>query len=684
MTKKNHFLLLPILLVPILFIFIAQAHATTITPLEHRSGFTSIGNDNLSDLADLSGTIGDYFKLKYADKLIRDRQFRSAQKIADKVNHPILTLWQNVILSEVALEEGDFTRVLSLTTPLPATPRPEFSFGESAYRDLVERFLNVRIKALQAKHQSSDTAAGALSVITWDGSTSHPTTLTTKQKTDLLHRLHFTYQYKKVPGLITTSEIILSSLGPIRKCRALYELGNSLRRSGGETENSLTAFTTLAKSHCSPSLTAKALYWSGSLALSIKNENLAGEALTELVRKFPNHRLADDALYLLQRHYQKTNNAPLAKKYATQLLQLKSGDMKNDYIFDAAFAEYKKNRYQKAITLFSDTVNSTPTSDETYPRAVYWQARAYEKTQLKETTNKAKLAYKRIVNDFPFSYYAVLAANRLGVGVKIPTLPILTGTAPANSDAYFALIDSLNHKGFHDEASHMLDLALHAHPRWMHQAPEYITRKFIESQNYRKALDMATRHFDHGVYGPTQVSNAALFAAFYPRIYLPQVNYAYQQTGLPKGCIEGITREESLFQKNVKSWVGATGLMQLMPTTAQFLRRKIPGGDNLTDLTDPQTNIILGATYLQQMRVLFNNQLPYAIMAYNAGPGNVQKWLRNTQMHDLDEFIEDIPFSETRGYVKRVLRSMQVYGGLYQDPFFKKPFFSFDVRAAQK
>ena len=120
--------------------------------------------------------------------------------------------------------------------------------------------------------------------------------------------------------------------------------------------------------------------------------------------------------------------------------------------------------------------------------------------------------------------------------------------------------------------------------------------------------------------------------------------------------------------------------MQLMPTTAQMLQRKMAGLGIDNDLTNPTTNIMLGSRYLDDMRDFFDGRMPLAIMAYNAGPGNVRKWLRSQGSLELDEFIEAIPFSETKGYVKRVMRSMQVYGALYGDEYFKKSFFSFNVQ----
>ena len=121
--------------------------------------------------------------------------------------------------------------------------------------------------------------------------------------------------------------------------------------------------------------------------------------------------------------------------------------------------------------------------------------------------------------------------------------------------------------------------------------------------------------------------------------------------------------------------------MQLMPGTAQMVMRKMTPEDQMTtDLNDPHNNIMLGSTYLRDMKDYFKGQLPLAIMAYNAGPGNVNKWLRRFGNMPLDDFIENVPYDETRNYVKRVLRSMVVYGSIFDEPYFTKgEFLSFNI-----
>lgn len=137
-----------------------------------------------------------------------------------------------------------------------------------------------------------------------------------------------------------------------------------------------------------------------------------------------------------------------------------------------------------------------------YPRLLYWYARSLEKTEVKKNQTKAKQTYRKLVNDFPFSFYAILAAKRIDSKIKTPSMPELEGTPPVDGIEYFALIDDLNENDHHDAARAVLELALYKNPDWEKNHTEYLTKKLIESQNYRKALDLASNHFNSGVYGP--------------------------------------------------------------------------------------------------------------------------------------------------------------------------------------
>ena len=143
---------------------------------------------------------------------------------------------------------------------------------------------------------------------------------------------------------------------------------------------------------------------------------------------------------------------------------------------------------------------------------------------------------------------------------------------------------------------------------------------------------------------------------------------AARRVGLDPFFVAAVIREESSYDARARSWVGAVGLMQLMPDTARLLADE--AGVGLGDpaaLWEPPVNIALGATYLAQLRTRFGDPL-LATASYNAGPHRVQRWLTERRTGDLEEFVDLIPFDETRAFVKRVYSSWQQYRRLYGAP----------------
>lgn len=131
--------------------------------------------------------------------------------------------------------------------------------------------------------------------------------------------------------------------------------------------------------------------------------------------------------------------------------------------------------------------------------------------------------------------------------------------------------------------------------------------------------------------------------------------------------VHGLIRQESAFDSRAKSSAGARGLMQLMPATAKEVAKKSGSGYSIDWLTDrPDYNIKLGALYINKMFSRFDDCYPMAIAAYNAGPGNVNKWIKSLGNPcdgsiDMIDWIELIPISETRNYVQRVLEGVYIY-----------------------
>jgi soluble lytic murein transglycosylase len=156
----------------------------------------------------------------------------------------------------------------------------------------------------------------------------------------------------------------------------------------------------------------------------------------------------------------------------------------------------------------------------------------------------------------------------------------------------------------------------------------------------------------------------------FPVSHLEQVVGAEHRTGLDRAWILAVIRQESAFNPDARSPVGAMGLMQLMPRTAKAVATRHLGqsAPRPSQITDPQLNIRLGSTYLAHVLERLGKNPVLATAAYNAGPHRVERWLPEQTM-DADIWIELIPFGETREYVKRVLS----YRAIYQHRLGQKP-----------
>lgn len=152
----------------------------------------------------------------------------------------------------------------------------------------------------------------------------------------------------------------------------------------------------------------------------------------------------------------------------------------------------------------------------------------------------------------------------------------------------------------------------------------------------------------------------------YPRAYDSSVENYAKKFNVSESLVLAIMRAESQFNKDALSPVGARGLMQVMPYTATQLAKLLGEPAILDqDLLLPDVNIRLGSRYLSRLEKKFQDQVPLVAAAYNAGPHRVYNWLNTFGTLDMDEFIEHVPYVETRNYMKKVVRNYAIYNELY-------------------
>ena len=291
--------------------------------------------------------------------------------------------------------------------------------------------------------------------------------------------------------------------------------------------------------------------------------------------------------------------------------------------------------------------------------ALYWAGRAREQAG----GGSAADLYTQILAEAPRSYYGMLAAARLGrvreggVSAKL-ALPSEPREALAQ-DAGFARVVLLRRINLVEQAAVELEDAVQGAatdlPRLYGLAGVY-----IEVERYHMALRIMRRHFQPQAATGDPTLPRAFWEMFYPHAWRDEVRDAAQRRGIDPYLVAAVVREESSYYPRALSRAGARGLMQLMPATARLMS---PSGD----LEDPVFNIELGTRFLAGLMREFNDPR-LALAAYNAGPTRVRQWLSTRRSDDIEAFVEQIPFDETRLYVKKVVLSWEEYRRIYGSP----------------
>ena len=276
----------------------------------------------------------------------------------------------------------------------------------------------------------------------------------------------------------------------------------------------------------------------------------------------------------------------------------------------------------------------------------YWRAVALQDTG---QSAEAKAAFESLSQNR--SYYGFLAADELGMDYALDNSQL------AADDAELALL--ANRPGL-VRARELFLVGLDGRGRSEWDAA---VRHLDEAEKQQAAI-LANRWGWHS----RAIATAASLKQYddltirYPLPWQQQFESYSSAASISPTWAYGVARSESLFMRDVRSSAGAIGLMQLMPATGKQVAKEIRlPYSGLRTLTDPENNIRLGTSYLGQMAERFGGNRVLATAAYNAGPHRVDRWLPEQGSEDARVWIENIPFNETRKYVKRVLSAQAIF-----------------------
>ncbi len=384
---------------------------------------------------------------------------------------------------------------------------------------------------------------------------------------------------------------------------------------------------------------------------------LADSALKMLIKKRP-----AEALHLIADLKDSGRLAPaqaLEYDYAAALRLIREDNLTvNDALIPAALRTNPDLIEASLIQLIkagrfnalSTPLSQLPASAQGTLRWQYWQARAELSSQDIGGRESARVSFERLASER--DYYGHLAALWLGIpgsladqSTTIAPEKLLDLAAAPTAQRIYEL--------------RALGETLEARREWFQ-----LIKPFSNTE-LRIAAALASQWHWHDMAIATLAQAQAWDEVLerFPRPYAERFTEAARTQGVPVTLAMAVARRESGFWTEARSPVGAQGLMQLMPRTAQSVAKSIDL-DSPTDLvlTQADTNIKLGTAYLGQLLQRFNDNRVLALAAYNAGPSRAKKWYTNPQ--PIDAFIEGIPFAETRAYVKAVLLYAAIYAQL--------------------
>lgn len=308
-------------------------------------------------------------------------------------------------------------------------------------------------------------------------------------------------------------------------------------------------------------------------------------------------------------------------------------------LWGAGWTHYVSGEYKKAAEVFSKLYAAN--NDLKY---LYWQARSLE-----EAGESALNLYSPIIKA-DNGFYSFLSFAKTGEKVSQQVLlKEKTIETPDHAGQKFERVEALHSIGMSREAAHEL-VAL---SRRIESPDEliYVISKFVETGEYKRAVGFATK----------LPYSEKMHRFWYPLAFWDTIQQVSRKYSLDPFVLLSVIREESRFDPEALSIAGARGLMQLMPETAFRLDRRLSLGiSRPSQLYDVKNNITLGTYYLKSLFSEFNS-LALVLASYNAGEVVVRKWQQRGNYKSADEFIEDIPYPETRNYVKKVLTSYFQY-----------------------
>ena len=418
-------------------------------------------------------------------------------------------------------------------------------------------------------------------------------------------------------------------------------------------------------------LVPEAVFYQAEVARRKRRRSTFRARVSELETRYPKSPWTEKAIWSLANHLADDEEHDEALEHYRRLIQqFPQGEHVLDAKWRIHFASFRSGRFEEAGFGLEEAARERPGADER-ARILYWAGRSYQEAG---RFDRAEGLYHQVLLGYQNSYYGrrafehlsqmqgesasmasidaaregvdlsdVLSVERVDRQTRVAELFAVGLSKRALAEARAAVVGGRDDSAF---------LAMAA---WIHAR---------EGDNLQAIITIRNA-FPFHVSATGDLLPRPIWELFYPLPYREHVERYARARGLNPYLVAGLIRQESTFNPRVRSRAGARGLMQIIPATSRQLARQERRKYATRDLYNPEINIRYGTRYLKDVLGRFNGRVDYALAGYNAGPHRVKRWTGMDMSIDPEIFIEDIPFDETRAYVKLVLRNEMLYRRLY-------------------
>ena len=429
-----------------------------------------------------------------------------------------------------------------------------------------------------------------------------------------------------------------------------------------------------------PQARVRAMYNGGRGYWNAGQRDQAVALFRQLWEEFPNHSFADDAMHFAARIRRSQDRVEEAEQLLLeQIRRWPDGDMLKDATWLLMARPYLAGDYPAALRL-ADQMAGRTGEDDLFSRGriAYFRARSLEEMG---RWPEARAGFQGVVRDHPMGWFALLASQRLAqrepegwqrfrqsLDDRAEEAPAFLAVHPTVArDPSFRLGQKLLRLG-------LTELAQSEMQHLQRRFPNDDDLGWFIAQLYDR---MGLYHVSHQtvgrrnalVLGIPNATNRRRWETSHPRAYEDLVRRWARERNIDPFFVLAIMRVESGFQPRVESWANARGLLQLMEGTAQDMARRTGRGRvTAQELFDPSTNVELGTMLMRVLSDRYGGHMALVAGGYNGGSGAVDRWLRERGDLPLDVWVEEIPFGQTRNYVKKVSVDWWIYHWLYGDP----------------